>query len=67
MDLNQTKKVLYKQKPPAFFNYIEDGVAHYRADIDDKEIWFHVPVNDMGEARFDSVISSQLLIRWVVI
>lgn len=66
MELNEIKKALYRQKPTAFFNYIRKGVAYYHTELDGKNLWFKIPVNDMGDADFGSTMEAKLLIRWVV-
>lgn len=66
MTNTEIKKELYKQKPNAVFMHILKGNAHYTADLDQKKIYFEVPVSDMGDAPFHSVMESQLLIRWIL-
>lgn len=65
MEKNEIKKALYRQKPTAFFNYIRKGSAYYHAEVDGKNVWFEVPVNDMGDADFGATMQAHLLIRWV--
>ena len=48
--INEIKKELLKNKPTAFFNYIRKGNAYYHCEIDNKNIWFEIPVVDMGDA-----------------
>lgn len=70
MDKNVVKKELYKQNPIANFNYIKLGVAVYQTSIkldeNDHTILFEIPVNDMGEATFQKIMSAKLLIRWII-
>ena len=66
MKLNEIKKALYRQKPTAFFNYIRKGVAYYQTELDGKNLWFEIPVDDMGDADFGKTMEAKLLIRWVV-
>lgn len=65
MNLTEIKKELYRQKPTAFFNYIRKGVAYYHTELGGKNIWFEIPINDIGDADFGSTMSAQLLIRWI--
>lgn len=65
MDKNEIKKALYRQKPTAFFNYIRKGVAYYHTELDGENLWFEIPVDDMGDADFGSTMEAKLLIRWV--
>lgn len=62
---NEIKKELYKQKPTAFFNFIRKGEAYYCTELNNENIWFKIPVNDMGDADFGSTMKAQLLIRWI--
>lgn len=63
--INEIKKELLKNKPTAFFNYIRKGNAYYHCEIDNKNIWFEIPVVDMGDADFGSTMPSNLLLRWI--
>lgn len=73
MDLIEIKKQLYKQKPTSNLLYIRKGVAYYEAKIKievdstlkDKSIFFEVPVSDMGDADFTSIMEGKLLNRWI--
>jgi hypothetical protein len=65
MTKNEIKKLLYKQKPVAFLQYIRKGNACYESIIEDRIIWFEVPVSDMGDADFWPEMQGQLLIRWI--
>lgn len=69
MELNEIKKLLYKENPHAVLKHIRKGVAYYSAHISsvDKIVQFEVPVNDMGDADFLSSMDSKLLIRWITI
>lgn len=69
MELNEIKKLLYKENPHAVLKHIRNGAAYYSAHISsvDKIIQFEVPVNDMGDADFLSSMDSKLLIRWITI
>ena len=73
MEKNEVKKALYKQNPKATFNFIRKGVAYYRTEIRGEEsipqtfqIFFEIPVIDMGDADFESTMDAKLLIRWIV-
>ena len=65
MNKIEIKKELYKQKPTAFFNFIRKGVAYYHTDLNGETIWFHVPVDDMGDADFGRSMDAKLLNRWI--
>lgn len=62
---NEVKKTLYKNKPKAIFSHILSGYAHYNTRIDNIDIQFKIPVDDMGEATFMNVMEAQLLNRWI--
>lgn len=66
MEKNEIKKLLYKEKPTAFLNYIRKGVAYYHTELGGKNIWFEIPVEDMGDADFGTTMDAKLLIRWLV-
>ena len=67
MELNEIKKVLYKEKPIAvrygeslfFKTYL------YTTQSSLGKIKFSVPISDMGEKLFEEKIPAQLLIRWI--
>ena len=67
MNLTEIKKELYKQKPTAHFNFIRKGVAYYNTELNGEQIWFEIPVNDMGDADFGTTMEAKLLNRWIVI
>lgn len=67
MEKNEVKKALYKQNPKATFNFIRKGVAYYTTEINETfQIFFEIPVIDMGDADFESTMDAKLLIRWIV-
>lgn len=71
METNEIKKLLYKQNPKASFSHIRKGCAYYDVPITDsngvfKFIKFEIPVSDMGDADFHSMMSAKLLIRWII-
>lgn len=67
MEKNEVKKALYKQNPKATFNFIRKGVAYYTTEINETfQIFFEIPVIDMGDADFESTMDAKLLIRWII-
>lgn len=48
------------------FKFIRKGVAYYTTVVDELQISFEVPVDDMGDADFGKEIEAKLLIRWLV-
>jgi hypothetical protein len=73
MEKNEVKKALYKQNPKATFKFIRKGVSYYTTEIRGEEIipqtfqiFFEIPVVDMGDADFESTMDAKLLIRWIV-
>ncbi len=70
MNLNNKKKILYKEKPIALRTNIEptmNGIFYYyRAITTAGIIQFKVPRNEMGENEFGKEEPSQLLIRWII-
>lgn len=66
MELNEIKKMLYKQKPLAKIEFVKDGKIHYRADIAGRVVvLFEVPISDIGDATFHYGMDAQLLIRYI--
>lgn len=72
MELNEIKKVLYKEKPTALL-YGEEGSPAsndytfiYFTVMSIGEVTFRVPVSEMGEKVFGAELPAQLLIRWMV-
>ena len=63
--INNIKKDLLKSEPIAFFNYIRKGNAYYHCDLNGMEVWFEIPIFDMGDADFGSTMPSNLLLRWI--
>ena len=65
---------MYKQNPEAKFVKILKGMVYYIATIVDDSrsipesinISFGVPVLDMGDAEFSSIMEAKYLIRWIL-
>lgn len=72
MTINEIKKLLYKEKPVAYFQEILKGVAYYRTCVAMGEwedpicVYFQIPISDMGDACFSERMDAQLLNRWIV-
>lgn len=66
MTKTEIKKMLYKENPKAYLNYIRKGKAYYYANIGDITINFEIPIDDMGSADFFSEMDSKLLNRWII-
>lgn len=68
MNLNDVKKILYKEKPIAH-RVATQGVNweiwFYQAHMKGLSVSFAVPESDMGEKLFEKEIPAQLLIRWI--
>lgn len=67
-NLNEIKKMLYREKPFAIFRRANKTGLLYTADIQDKtiDIRFLIPFNDIGDADFGHSIPAQQLIRWII-
>jgi hypothetical protein len=73
VELNDIKKLLYREKPKANLSYIRKGVAHYEAVVTGESIGsarittirFEVKVDDMGDADFLPTMDAQLLVRYI--
>lgn len=68
MILNEIKKELYKKQPFAHLWQIRSGTAYYTAALDKQgsNVFFEIPVTDMGNAPFYTRMDAKLLIRWIV-
>lgn len=63
--ITEIKKLLYKTKPWAHFNYIANGVAYYSVQTLYGTVLFDIPVDDMGNTPFNQDMEAQLLNRWI--
>jgi hypothetical protein len=73
MELNEIKKILYKEKPVAIFEYADKTGIYYYLGLEipgeNTErfiIMFRVPFSDLGDAKFINQMPAQLLIRYIV-
>lgn len=67
MNVTEIKKELYKQKPIASLVFIRKGDALYKTTLEgDKNIYFNVPISDMGDYDFTSEMDAKLLARWII-
>ena len=64
MELNEIKKVLYKNKPIAIKLYNEDNKCIYACETPFGRVLFCIPISESSE--FKSEEPAQLLIRWIV-
>jgi hypothetical protein len=70
MELNEIKKLLYTFKPEAeLIKVSKDGMVYWSAGDklpEHKVFTFIVPLSEIGDATFDSIMPAQLLIRWLI-
>ena len=67
MEKNEIKKEFYRELTPAYLIKIQSGVAHYTSVLANKDnVYFDIPVSDMGTASFLKIMDAVLLIRWLV-
>ena len=52
MNANEIKKELYRNKPTAKFSYIRKGHALYKTVLNEEEIYFNIPIEDIGDATY---------------
>lgn len=65
-ELNEVKKMLYKEKPIATLNSKSTIKYYYSAVLESGyHVFFIVPIDDMGEHEFTDQMPAQLLIRWI--
>lgn len=71
MELNEIKKILYKFKPEAeLISVSKSGLVYWSAGNklpEFKVFTFIIPLADLGNATFESIMPAQQLIRWLVI
>lgn len=73
-NLNDIKKLLYKQNPKATIQTVnKTGILYetqvsgvFGESIGNSTIHFKVPLDDLGDANFDAVMDAKLLIRYIV-
>lgn len=65
MDINEIKKILYKEKPKAHFSSMNKSFIRYYTKISETIITFLIPVSDIGDATFEDEMEAKLLIRWI--
>jgi hypothetical protein len=63
--LNEVKKLLYKQNPKASLDWVTKIGIQYSTEVDSIAIVFIVPFNDIGDAKFDVEMDAKLLIRYI--
>ena len=63
--LEKIKKLLYKENPIAHFCYLTKSGMVYCAESGEIAIIFVVPLNDIGDAKFDPKMDGKLLIRYI--
>lgn len=71
MELNEIKKQLYREKPLAGFLRATSVSLTYRTTIkkdadEDADLYFLIPISDVGDAVFEKFMPAQQLIRWIV-
>jgi len=62
-NLEEIKKVLYKEKPLADKLYNEDNFEIYGCDTSLGRVIFRIPISESGD--FKRQEPAQLLIRWI--
>lgn len=77
MELNEIKKSLYKEKPTATIIHVSKSGVLYSTYFDTgkldefskrkyENVYFQVPIDDMGESAFLKDMPAQLLIRYII-
>jgi hypothetical protein len=67
-ELNDLKKMLYKENPFAIFRRANKTGLLYTADLVDKtiDIRFIIPFDEIGDADFGHTMPAKHLIRWIL-
>jgi len=63
MEINEIKKLLYKEKPMAELFYRSNFFKYYEAEIGNNLFIFRIPIEETED--FKDRYSAQLLIRWL--
>lgn len=74
MTLTEIKKALYKQKPTATFHHCRKSlngvylvyVCEIGGNTGIPDVFFEIPVEELGDGLFFAEMESQLLIRYIV-
>jgi hypothetical protein len=70
MELNEIKKLLYKENPNAQLMQINKQYLCYRTKVpqEDKTLYIHfaIPIHDIGDADFYAEMEAKYLIRWII-
>jgi hypothetical protein len=66
MSKNELKKAIYLNKPIANFQYINKGSAFYKSVVNNIEVTFDIPLNDMGTSEFLIEMDAKYLLRWLM-
>ena len=68
MNLNDIKKFLYKENPPAgIISVRKDGILYKTHTEDGNTFSFLIPLNEIGEVIWERLMPAKLLIRYLVI
>jgi hypothetical protein len=65
MELNEIKKLLYKENPVAKFMFLTKDAICYTAGHEDSVIVFTIPQSDVDNGIFKVEMDSKHLIRWI--
>lgn len=65
---DEIKKDIYKEKPVAKLIDISKEGIYYRAHVlsNAYDVYFKVPLQDLGDAKWYSTMPSQLLLRYLI-
>lgn len=77
MKTNDIKKLIYKQNPMATFNMCRGGTLYYYSTISSNRteenpilsyanIFFEIPISDIGTTDFYAEMTAKHLLRWIV-
>jgi hypothetical protein len=67
MEKNEIKKALYKENPIAnIVSVTKDGINYATVINDNYSVYFRIPFNDIGDAKFEPHMDGKYLIRWII-
>lgn len=65
MEKNEIKKALYKENSKAFlYNVRKDGIM-YTTGFGENTITFLIPLNEIGDVKWEREMEAKLLIRYI--
>lgn len=65
MEKQEIIKLFYRNNTMAYLSKIRKKLAYYKAEVENVEYNFVIPMEDMGDADFFYAMSAKHLVRWL--